>query len=89
MTNTFVPSPMLQVVREAIVNTQSGQSFKAYRIKVRGDTLLASTEHGILIAHDTPPKVIKKVSNVWIPLSVVRTALPHMVQVDDIVSFYF
>jgi hypothetical protein len=64
----------------------SGHAIKVYRISIVGDGFLKSVEDGITRAHGSQPRVLSKKFNVWIPLPIVRRALPYLVRTDDKVA---
>ena len=61
----------------------SGHTVKMYLVRIIGDSILASVEDGISLAHGSQPRDLSKNSCVWIPLPVVRLALPSLVKPED------
>lgn len=61
----------------------SNVSYKNYRIRVDADTVLALTEKGLSIVNGTQPAMLTGTFLLYVPLSIICIALPHMVQAED------
>jgi hypothetical protein len=83
-TGLFSPASVLKLITRKTLSV-SGKGVTMYRFSVQGQHLVCLAEDGITDAagrRDPPSNVVTK-CNVWVPLPIVRHALPSFVKRGD------